>query len=80
MFYNVFYSLKTHYILSELKKNNVVYCVQYINFRSNLNRLEDNGIKYTILCIFFNNRMHALQTFYYHESKKCRYNVSRETL
>jgi len=24
--------------------------------------------------------MHALQIFYYHESKKCRYNVSRETL
>ena len=75
MFYNVFYSLKTHYILSELKKNNVVYCVQYINFRSNLNRLEDNGIKYK-LCNLNDEKKQNLVFF---EPKNLKYSTRIKT-
>lgn len=47
-FFNTLYSLKTHFMISELKKHDAVYCVQEFGYKSNLQRLQDNNIRYKL--------------------------------
>lgn len=35
-------------MISELKKHDVVYCVQEFGYKSNLQRLQDNNIRYKL--------------------------------
>lgn len=46
--YNLYYSLENRFILSKLKNENQEICVQALEYRSNLIRLDENEIKYEL--------------------------------